>query len=104
MSDVPAAVQNLERRFEGAKAVDGTSFTVHRAAWRGGVDHRIQWIRQDHDAERDLRHDPSAGGSITLDGTRLDRVAAAPIAEHGVARTLQNGRAFAVLSVADNIG
>ena len=84
MSDVPAAVQNLERRFEGAKAVDGTSFTVHRAAWRGGVDHRIQWIRQDHDAERDLRHDPSAGGSITLDGLASHRrSAAAPIAEHG---------------------
>ncbi len=46
---------------------------------------------------------PAQGGSITLDGARLDRVGAAQIAEHGVARTLQNGRVFAVLSVADNI-
>jgi branched-chain amino acid transport system ATP-binding protein len=46
---------------------------------------------------------PANGGSISLDGLRIDHGDTARIAEHGVARTFQNGRVFATLSVADNI-
>jgi ABC-type branched-chain amino acid transport systems, ATPase component len=46
---------------------------------------------------------PSHGGTISLEGLRIDHGDTARIAEHGVARTFQNGRVFATLSVADNI-
>jgi branched-chain amino acid transport system ATP-binding protein len=46
---------------------------------------------------------PAHGGEISLDGLRIDHGDTARIAEHGVARTFQNGRVFATLTVADNI-
>jgi branched-chain amino acid transport system ATP-binding protein len=46
---------------------------------------------------------PAHGGTISLDGLRIDHGDTARIAEHGVARTFQNGRVFATLTVADNI-
>ena len=94
-------VEHLERRFEGLKAVDGISFTLRR----GEV---VSIIGPNGSGKTTTLNlicgtIPAQGGSITLDGARIDRVGAAQIAEHGVARTFQNGRVFAVLSVADNI-
>ena len=43
------------------------------------------------------------GGTINLDGRDIGHADTARIAEDGIARTFQNGRVFATLSVADNI-
>ncbi|HEY0260822.1 MAG TPA: ABC transporter ATP-binding protein, partial [Lacisediminihabitans sp.] len=101
MSDVLLAVENLERHFEGLKAVDAISFTVApgevvsiigpNGSGKTTTLNLVTGIIRPH------------GGSIVLDGTRIDRADSARIAEHGIARTFQNGRVFATLSVADNI-
>lgn len=42
-------------------------------------------------------------GTITLDGTRIERASVEQIAQAGLSRTFQNGRVFATLTVAENI-
>ncbi len=94
-------VDGLERRFDGLKAVDGISFTVAprevvsiigpNGSGKTTTLNLVTGTIRPH------------GGRIALDGVRIDHADTARIAEHGVARTFQNGRAFATLSVADNI-
>jgi branched-chain amino acid transport system ATP-binding protein len=94
-------VVNLERHFEGLKAVDGISFTV--------APREVVSIIGPNGSGKTTTLNlvtgtiPANGGSISLDGLRIDHGDTARIAEHGVARTFQNGRVFATLSVADNI-
>jgi branched-chain amino acid transport system ATP-binding protein len=101
MSDALLQVEGLERHFEGLKAVDGISFTV--------APHEVVSIIGPNGSGKTTTLNlvtgalPANGGSITLDGARIDRVSSVRIAEHGIARTFQNGRVFAALSVADNI-
>ncbi|MCU1509036.1 MAG: transporter, ATP-binding protein [Glaciihabitans sp.] len=101
MSDVLLEVTDLERHFEGLKAVDGISFTVAP----GEV---VSIIGPNGSGKTTTLNLVTGtlrahGGSILLDGARIDRADSAHIAEHGIARTFQNGRVFATLSVADNI-
>ena len=101
MSDVLLRVTGLERRFEGLKAVDGISFTV--------APREVVSIIGPNGSGKTTTLNlvtgtiPAHGGTITLDGERIDHADTARIAEHGIARTFQNGRVFATLSVADNI-
>lgn len=100
MSDLLEVVQ-LERHFEGLKAVDGISFTV-------APREVVSIIGPNGSGKTTTLNLVTGtirpnGGSIVLDGTRIDRADTARIAEHGIARTFQNGRVFATLSVADNI-
>ena len=101
MSDELLQVENLERHFDGLKAVDGVSFTV--------APREVVSIIGPNGSGKTTTLNlvtgtiPSHGGTITLDGTRIDQASTATIAEHGIARTFQNGRVFATLSVADNI-
>jgi branched-chain amino acid transport system ATP-binding protein len=101
MSDVLLKVENLERHFDGLKAVDGISFTVAP----GEVVSIIGPNGSGKTTTLNLVTGtiPAHGGSIALDGVRIDHADTARIAEHGIARTFQNGRVFATLSVADNI-
>ncbi len=94
-------VKNLERHFEGLKAVDGISFTVSP----GEVLSIIGPNGSGKTTTLNLVTGtiPAHGGEISLDGLRIDHGDTARIAEHGVARTFQNGRVFATLTVADNI-
>jgi branched-chain amino acid transport system ATP-binding protein len=101
VSDVLLQVENLERHFDGLKAVDGISFTVAP----GEV---VSIIGPNGSGKTTTLNLVTGtirahGGSITLDGVRIDRADSARIAVHGIARTFQNGRVFATLSVADNI-
>jgi branched-chain amino acid transport system ATP-binding protein len=101
MSDVLLEVTNLERHFEGLKAVDGISFSVAP----GEV---VSIIGPNGSGKTTTLNLVTGtlrahGGTIALDGVRIDRADSARIAEHGIARTFQNGRVFATLSVADNI-
>jgi branched-chain amino acid transport system ATP-binding protein len=101
MSDMLLEVENLERHFDGLKAVDGISFSVAP----GEV---VSIIGPNGSGKTTTLNLVTGtlrahGGSIILDGTRVDRADSARIAEHGIARTFQNGRVFATLSVADNI-
>ncbi len=101
MTDALLQVQDLQRHFEGLKAVDGVSFSVAprevvsiigpNGSGKTTTLNLVTGTIRPH------------GGSITLDGTRIDHADTARIAEHGIARTFQNGRVFATLSVADNI-
>jgi branched-chain amino acid transport system ATP-binding protein len=94
-------VEDLRRRFAGVQAVDGISFTVAP----GEV---VSIIGPNGSGKTTtlnlvtgtIRAD---GGSIVLDSAAIDHADTARIAEDGVARTFQNGRVFATLSVADNI-
>ena len=94
-------VVNLERHFEGLKAVDGISFTV--------APREVVSIIGPNGSGKTTTLNlvtgtiPANGGAISLEGLRIDHGDTARIAEHGVARTFQNGRVFATLSVADNI-
>ncbi|RFA10703.1 ABC transporter ATP-binding protein [Subtercola boreus] len=101
MSDQLLQVDGLERHFDGLKAVDGISFSVAP----GEV---VSIIGPNGSGKTTTLNLVSGairphGGSITLAGARIDRADSARIAEHGIARTFQNGRVFATLSVADNI-
>ncbi len=101
MTDALLQVTDLERHFDGLKAVDGVSFTV--------APHEVVSIIGPNGSGKTTTLNlvtatiPPHGGTITLDGARIDRATTASIAEHGIARTFQNGRVFATLSVADNI-
>lgn len=94
-------VENLERHFDGLRAVDGVSLTV--------APHEVVSIIGPNGSGKTTTLNlvtgtiPAHGGTITLDGVRIDHADTARIAEQGVARTFQNGRVFATLSVADNI-
>lgn len=94
-------VRDLERHFEGLKAVAGISFTVAP----GEVVSIIGPNGSGKTTTLNLVTGtiPGHGGSITLDGIGIDHADTARIAEQGVARTFQNGRVFATLTVADNI-
>jgi branched-chain amino acid transport system ATP-binding protein len=95
------SVQKLERHFDGLKAVDGISFSVERG--------EVVSIIGPNGSGKTTTLNLVTGairpnsGTITLDGERIERADSARIAEHGIARTFQNGRVFATLSVADNI-
>lgn len=101
MSDALLRVEGLERRFAGLRAVDGISFTV--------APHEVVSIIGPNGSGKTTTLNlvtgaiRANGGSITLDGRRIDHVDTARIAEEGIGRTFQNGRVFATLSVADNI-
>lgn len=101
MSDVLLQVDDLERHFDGLKAVDGISFRVAQ----GEV---VSIIGPNGSGKTTTLNLVTGtirpnGGSIALDGLRIDHADSASIAQHGIARTFQNGRVFATLSVADNI-
>jgi len=101
MSELLLRVENLERHYEGIKAVDGISFAVAPG--------EVVSIIGPNGSGKTTTLNLVTGairadaGSITLDGNRIDRVGSVSIAERGISRTFQNGRVFATLSVADNI-
>jgi branched-chain amino acid transport system ATP-binding protein len=101
MSETLLEVVDLARHFEGLTAVDGITFTVAR----GEVVSIIGPNGSGKTTTLNLVTGtiPAHGGTISLEGRRIDHGDTARIAEHGVARTFQNGRVFATLSVADNI-
>ena len=101
MSEELLVVENLERHFDGLKAVDGISFSVAQ----GEVVSIIGPNGSGKTTTLNLVTGaiPPHGGTITLEGTRIQKADSARIAEHGIARTFQNGRVFATLSVAENI-
>lgn len=101
MSEPLLEVRDLERHFDGVKAVDGISFSVAH----GEVVSIIGPNGSGKTTTLNLvtgTFRPS-NGTIALEGERIERADSARIAEHGIARTFQNGRVFATLSVADNI-
>jgi branched-chain amino acid transport system ATP-binding protein len=101
MSRALLQVVGLERHFDGLKAVDGVDFSVAP----GEVVSIIGPNGSGKTTTLNLVTGtiPAHGGTITLDGVRIDHADTARIAEQGIARTFQNGRVFATLSVADNI-
>jgi branched-chain amino acid transport system ATP-binding protein len=101
MSEPLLDVHDLERHFDGVKAVDGISFSVAHG--------EVVSIIGPNGSGKTTTLNLVTGtfrpnsGTIALEGERIERADSARIAEHGIARTFQNGRVFATLSVADNI-
>lgn len=101
MSEPLLEVRDLERHFDGVKAVDGISFSVAHG--------EVVSIIGPNGSGKTTTLNLVTGtfrpnsGTIALEGERIERADSARIAEHGIARTFQNGRVFATLSVADNI-
>jgi len=101
MSEPLLDVRDLARHFDGVKAVDGISFSVARG--------EVVSIIGPNGSGKTTTLNLVTGtfrpnsGTIALEGERIERADSARIAEHGIARTFQNGRVFATLSVADNI-
>ena len=101
MSEPLLDVRDLARHFDGVKAVDGISFSVAPG--------EVVSIIGPNGSGKTTTLNLVTGtfrpnsGTITLEGDRIERADSARIAEHGIARTFQNGRVFATLSVADNI-
>ncbi|MGN6205662.1 ABC transporter ATP-binding protein [Humibacter sp.] len=99
--DALLQVVDLERHFDGLKAVDGVSFTV--------APHEVVSIIGPNGSGKTTTLNlvtgtiPANGGTIILDGRDIGHADTARIAEDGIGRTFQNGRVFATLSVADNI-
>jgi len=83
MSGPLLEVVNLERHFEGLKAVDGISFTV-------APSEVVSIIGPNGSGKTTTLNlvtgtIPSHGGTISLEGLRIDHGDTARIAEHGVA-------------------
>lgn len=101
MSDALLQVERLSRHFEGLKAVDEITFSV--------APHEVVSIIGPNGSGKTTTLNlvtgtiPANGGTITLDGANIGHADTARIAQDGIARTFQNGRVFATLSVADNI-
>lgn len=101
MSEPLLDVRDLARHFDGVKAVDGISFSVAPG--------EVVSIIGPNGSGKTTTLNLVTGtfrpnsGTIALEGERIERADSARIAEHGIARTFQNGRVFATLSVADNI-
>jgi branched-chain amino acid transport system ATP-binding protein len=101
MSDALLEVTDLERHFEGLKAVDGISFQV--------APREVVSIIGPNGSGKTTTLNlvtgtiRANGGTIILDGRDIGHADTARIAADGVARTFQNGRVFPTLSVADNI-
>ncbi|OJX75244.1 ABC transporter ATP-binding protein [Leifsonia sp. 71-9] len=101
MSEPLLDVSDLARHFDGVKAVDGISFSVAPG--------EVVSIIGPNGSGKTTTLNLITGtfrpnsGTISLEGERIERADSARIAEHGIARTFQNGRVFATLSVADNI-
>ena len=95
------SVSDLRRTFSGVTAVDSLSFDV-------GPGEVVSIIGPNGSGKTTtlnlisgvLRAD---SGTIELDGRRIERASVEQIAEAGLARTFQNGRVFAGLTVAENV-
>lgn len=101
MNGVLLQVDHLQRQFDGLKAVDDVSFTVAP----GEV---VSIIGPNGSGKTTVLNlvtgiIPPNDGTVILNGRRIDRTDPTRQAEHGIARTFQNGRVFATLPVADNI-
>jgi branched-chain amino acid transport system ATP-binding protein len=95
------SVSDLRRTFDGVTAVDSLSFDV-------GSGEVVSIIGPNGSGKTTtlnlisgvLRAD---SGAIELAGQRIERASVEQIAEAGLARTFQNGRVFAGLTVAENV-
>ena len=94
-------IQTLSRHFEGVRAVDGVSFTVHQGE-------TISIIGPNGAGKTTLFNlitgqDQPTAGEIRFEGQSLVGLPADRFAARGLARTFQHGRVFGNLSVLDNV-
>jgi ABC-type branched-subunit amino acid transport system ATPase component len=98
---VTLSLASVSRAFGGVRAVDDATFTVNDGEVHG-------LIGPNGAGKTTLLNMVSGliaptGGSIALDGRRIDRLPPHRVAALGVSRTYQNIRLFAGLSAVDNV-
>lgn len=95
-------VRDLEKSFRGLHAVDKVSFDLHEG--------EIISIIGPNGSGKSTTINLISGfiapdsGIIDIDGNPVAGLSAAEVSDRGLARTFQNGRVFAGLSVDENIG
>ena len=94
-------IDSVRRSFGGVKALDGVSFTVSRGEVLGimgpngaGKTSLLNCI---------TGVDQCDSGSVTINGKRIEALAAAEVRRSGITRTFQTPRWFAGLDVRDNV-
>jgi branched-chain amino acid transport system ATP-binding protein len=95
-------VHRVSRHFKGLSAVDDVSFTLRpgeilaligpNGAGKSTLLQLISGV------------DRISGGSIFLNGTRIDRLGPSYVARLGIGRTFQTSRVFPMLTVAESVG
>ena len=94
-------VENLTKRFGGVTAVDGCSFTVDEGTVTALIGPNGSGKTTLLNALSGASH--ADAGSIRIDGREIFRLKPHRIARLGLARTFQNIRLFADLSVIENV-
>lgn len=94
-------VRNLLKTFGGVRAVDGLSFDLTAGRTISIIGPNGSGKTTAFNVLSGLLRPDS--GEITFGGERIDRRSPERIAELGMARTFQNGRVFANMTVRDNI-
>ena len=94
-------VRNLDKRFEGVRAVDACSFAVERGTITGLIGPNGSGKTTAFNLiGGTMRAD---GGEVWFDGERIDRLPAWRRAYAGIGRTFQITRVFAEMTVLENV-
>jgi branched-chain amino acid transport system ATP-binding protein len=95
-------LQNVSKTFGGLRAVSGVSFTIPERSIFGVIGPNGAGKTTVFNLITGV-YRPDPGGSIQLGTTELTRLPASRVAAAGVARTFQNIRLFARLTVLENV-
>lgn len=94
-------VRHLAKNFGAVRAVDDVSFTIQPGQTVSLIGPNGSGKTSTINLISGVLRLPA--GQVLLDGKRISGISAEQIAEHGVARTFQNGRVFGNMSVSDNV-
>jgi branched-chain amino acid transport system ATP-binding protein len=95
-------LQNVSKTFGGLRAVSGVSFTIPERSIFGVIGPNGAGKTTVFNLITGV-YRPDPGGSIQMGTTELTRLPASQVAAAGVARTFQNIRLFARLTVLENV-
>jgi len=93
--------KNLQKHFEGVQAIDRLSFVIEKGTITAVIGPNGSGKTTLMNVLSGML--PFDGGSMVIDGVKLNRVRSYEVADYGLTRTFQEGRLFFQMSVLDNI-